>query len=190
MTSAPIRTTAPSRPRPHAPRWLPRGDRLWLDLIAIFKYVKAVTLIAAGLAAFGLLSPGLADSAHQWLERLALNHGHRLASQAAAKALHGLGGASGKRLVEVGVGAFLYAGVFLVEGTGLWRCKRWAEYLTVLVTTSFLPFEIVALAHRFTPIRAITLILNIVVVIYLIWNLWRHRHDHEPTRREARGATY
>lgn len=190
MTSAPIRTTAPSRPRPHAPRWLPRGDRLWLDLIAIFKYVKAVTLIAGGLAAFGLLTPGLADQAHRWLERLALNHGHRIASQLAAKALPWLGGASGKRLVEVGVGAFLYAGVFLVEGTGLWRCKRWAEYLTVLVTTSFLPFEIVALAHRFTPIRAITLILNIVVVIYLIWNLWRHRHDHEPTRREARGATY
>ena len=192
MTSAPIRTDSPvpSRHRPHAPRWMPRGDRLGLDLIALFKFVKAATLIAAGLAAFGLLSPSLADQAHRWLERLALGHGHRLGAAIAATALRGLGAASGKRLVELGVGAFLYACVVLVEGIGLWRCKRWAEYLTVLVTISFMPFEIVALAHRFTPIRALTLALNIAVVIYLIWQLWRHRHDHGATRLEGRTAPY
>jgi len=161
---------------------MPRGDRLWLDLIALFKFVKAATLIAAGLAAFGLLTPWLADSAHQWLERLSLARGHRLAARLAASSLQGLGGASDRKLVELGVGAFLYASVFLVEGVGLWRCRRWAEYLTVLVTTSFLPFEVVALAHRFTAIRALTLALNVVVVIYLIWQLWRHRHDADEAK--------
>lgn len=168
---------------------MPRGDRLWLDLIALFKFVKAATLVAAGLAAFGLLSPGLAESAQQWLGRLALGHGHKLGAALAALALRALGRASGKRLVELGVGAFLYAAVFLVEGTGLWRCKRWAEYLTVLVTISFMPFEVVAVVHRFTAVRTLTLLLNAVVVVYLIWQLWRHRHDHEAWARASRSAT-
>ena len=155
-----------------------RSDRIGLDLIAAFKFVKAASLIAAGFAAFGMLSPGREAAVQGWLERLALRHGHRLASVAAGRALHALGGASGRRLAEVGIGAFLYAGVFLVEGVGLWRCKRWAEYLTVAVTTSFLPFELVALAHRFTPARAVTLALNVVVIVYLVWQLWRTRHEH------------
>lgn len=149
--------------------------RVGLELIATFKFIKAATLIAAGLATFGLLNDRLDQAAQDWLQHLALGHGHRLMSELAAKALPYLAETSGKRIAEVGIGAFLYAGVFLVEGFGLWRCKRWAEYLTVGVTASFLPFEIIAVAHRFTLIRATTLGMNVVVIIYLVWQLWYSR---------------
>ena len=37
---------------------------------------------------------------------------------------------------------FAYSALFLVEGTGLFFEKRWAEYLTIVATVSFIPVEI------------------------------------------------
>ena len=44
-----------------------------------------------------------------------------------------------RRIGEVG---FIYAALDLVEGTGLYLEKVWAEYLTLAITASFLPWEI------------------------------------------------
>lgn len=142
-----------------------------LQIIAAFKFLKAAALIAAGFAALGLLNPGNATWVQDWLERLALGQGHALASSIAARALALLDLAGPTRLHQLALGAFLYAALFLVEGVGLARQRRWAEYLTVVVTTSFLPLEIVALYRRWTLPRAGTLILNVAVVAYLVWQL-------------------
>ena len=40
-----------------------------------------------------------------------------------------------------------------VEAVGLWRERRWAEYLTALATAGFLPFEIHELSKRVTVLR-------------------------------------
>ena len=142
-----------------------------LQIIAAFKFLKAAALIAASFAALGLVNPGNATWIQNWLERLALGQGHALASSIAARALALLDLAGPTRLHQLALGAFLYAVLFLVEGVGLARQRRWAEYLTLVVTTSFLPLEIVALYRRWTLPRAGTLILNVAVVAYLIWQL-------------------
>jgi uncharacterized membrane protein (DUF2068 family) len=79
------------------------------------------------------------------------------------------------RLEALGIGAFLYAGLFATEGVGLWMGRRWAEYLTVVATGSFVPLEVVELARRVTAPRAGALILNLAVVAYLIAHLRRYR---------------
>ena len=38
-----------------------------------------------------------------------------------------------------------------IEAVGLWYQRRWAEYLTFLVTASLLPFEIYEIAHPQRP---------------------------------------
>ena len=96
------------------------------------------------------------------------------------------------RLRLIGGGAFLYAAPFLTEGIGLWRQRRWAEYLTVIATASFIPFEVFELARRLTYPRAAALIINICVVAYLIWRLkhptsWQERALDE--RQNAGSAT-
>lgn len=167
-----VSTLAPSAPE--------RG-RVGLEVIAAFKFMKAITLVAAGLGTLGLLNPGWNDAALDWLGQLALNHGHRLAAALAERVLPYLGEASPGRLLVVALGAFLYAGVFVVEGVGLWRCRRWAEYLTILVTASLLPLEIVALHRRLTLFRAGMLALNSVVIGYLLWQLWVTRAAHRAS---------
>jgi uncharacterized membrane protein (DUF2068 family) len=68
------------------------------------------------------------------------------------------------------VGAVLaaYAIVEGVEALGLWYQRRWAEYLTFLVTTSLLPLEIYELANRLSPVKIATFLINVAVVAYLL----------------------
>src|SRR3954470_3653023 len=116
-----------------------------LIAIALFKLVKAVLLIALGVGAFSLLQDG--DTVRRMRELvsdLGIDPSRRLIVQAIAK----VSGLDHKRLEQVGVGTITYSIVFLVEGTGLLLRQRWAEYLTIIVTASFIPFEIYEVAHR------------------------------------------
>jgi uncharacterized membrane protein (DUF2068 family) len=64
--------------------------------------------------------------------------------------------------------AFLYATLFIVEGVGLWMARRWAEYLTIIATSSFVPFEVYELFRHVTWPRTVTLVINLLVVAYLV----------------------
>jgi uncharacterized membrane protein (DUF2068 family) len=139
-----------------------------MQLIAIFKFLKAAVLVAAGLAALGLLSPARVALTEAWLGRLALRQGHRLIAASAERAAALLSAAGSRQLLDLAIGAFLYASLFLVEGVGLIRAKRWAEYLTVVATSSYLPLEGWALWHYPAPAPAGTMVLNIAVVTYLV----------------------
>jgi uncharacterized membrane protein (DUF2068 family) len=70
-----------------------------------------------------------------------------------------------RRIGEVG---FIYAALDLVEGTGLYLEKAWAEYLTLAITASFLPWEIFEVLRRVTWIRASLLLVNALVFFYLL----------------------
>ena len=65
----------------------------------------------------------------------------------------------------------IFAAVYVVEGVGLWRCRRWAEYLTIGVSASFLPFELLAIFHHPTMPLLITFVLNVLVVAFLAWQV-------------------
>lgn len=145
-----------------------------LKIIAAFKFVKATVLIAAGLGGLGLFGPGRSAWVHHWLVGLALNTGHRLAAKLAGAAL-GLLGSLGSHRHALAAGAFLYATVFLVEGVGLARDRRWAVYLTIAVTISLLPIEAASLWYRWTLPRVGTILLNTAVVVYLLLQLQADR---------------
>jgi len=76
-----------------------------------------------------------------------------------------------RRIHELGIGAFVYAALFLAEGIGLWSLKRWGEWVTVLITGSLLPLEIYELWHRLTLPRAAVFVLNAAIVWYLVVRL-------------------
>jgi uncharacterized membrane protein (DUF2068 family) len=72
-------------------------------------------------------------------------------------------------LVKIGLVVSAYALLEGAEAIGLWLLKRWAEYLTFIATAALLPLEIYELAHTLSPLKIITLILNLAVVIYLLF---------------------
>lgn len=70
-------------------------------------------------------------------------------------------------IVVVSMIGFSYSGLNLTEAYGLWRRYRWAEYLTVVATALFIPFEIYAVVEELTFLRVGTLVINILIVIFL-----------------------
>jgi uncharacterized membrane protein (DUF2068 family) len=61
-----------------------------------------------------------------------------------------------------------YAVLELVEGVGLWLLARWGEYFAVVATAIFLPLEVHELAKGITITRALTFVINVAAVIYLL----------------------
>ena len=149
----------------------PERDRI-LTLIALFKFGKALLLIALGLGALQLIRSDIREQANAMFEAL----GSSIDVVPVLRLLRGIGALPPARLRLIGGGAFLYAALFLTEGVGLWRQRRWAEYLTVIATASFVPFEVFELTRRLTYPRAGALVINLLVLLYLVWRL---RHPTE-----------
>jgi uncharacterized membrane protein (DUF2068 family) len=82
--------------------------------------------------------------------------------------------------MELSFGTFFYAALLLTEGVGLALGKRWAEYFTIIVTSSFIPLEIYQIFHHANVAKIVVLLINVAVVWYLALEL--RRHD-EPQRQ-------
>jgi uncharacterized membrane protein (DUF2068 family) len=49
--------------------------------------------------------------------------------------------------------------------------KRWAEWLTTIITGSLIPLEIWEFAHRPNLGKAAVVLGNVAIVVYLIWHV-------------------
>ena len=56
-----------------------------------------------------------------------------------------------------------------LEGVGLVLGKVWAEYVTLILTASFLPWEVIEIIRHVTWIKVVLLLVNLAVVIYLVF---------------------
>lgn len=140
-----------------------------LRLIAAFKLLKACALIALGVGALRLLHKDVAAIAEHWINMFQVDpHNHFIDLLLTKLAI-----LDDRRLKELSAGTFFYAAIFLVEGIGLALQKRWAEYFTIVTTSSLLPIEIYELARRVSIGRSLVLALNLAVVAYLIFELRR-----------------
>jgi uncharacterized membrane protein (DUF2068 family) len=71
-------------------------------------------------------------------------------------------------LYLLAVGAAAYAILEGVEAIGLWYQRRWAEYLTFVATCVFLPYEVYELSKSVSPLKAIALLINVAIAVYLL----------------------
>jgi len=159
----------------HPPPPLRQRDRVLLT-IALFKFLKAALFVVVALGAFGLLSRSVAQQAQDWVATLAATYDRGLTHRV-VELLQKISALSRHRLEALGVAALLYAGLFMTEGVGLWRCRRWAEWLTVIATASLIPFELYELTRRLTIPRFGALAINVAVVIYLVREIRRKHYS-------------
>ena len=106
-----------------------------LRIIAAFKLLKACSLVALGFGALKLLHKDLAGLVEHWINVFQVDPRNHFINLLLTK----LSNWDDRRLKELSVGTFIYAGVFLLEGLGLALQKRWAEYFTIITTSSLLP---------------------------------------------------
>ena len=132
-------------------------------LIALFKLLKGILLIALGAAALKLLHTDIGGVVEDWAGMLGFLQNSRFLGRVLSVAA----ALTPDRLRDVIVGSFLYGGLFLTEGVGLWLLKRWAMWFTVIITGSFLPVEIYELARHPSLGKAGIPVVNLVLAVYL-----------------------
>ena len=138
-----------------------------IRLIAIFKLLKAALLIAVGVGAFRLLHKDLGGLAEHWIKDLRFDPGRHFLDVVVAKASN----VSPSQIQKLGVGSLVYAGLFLTEGIGLWLRKRWAEWLTVIITSSLVPVEIYEIYRHPSWVKLGVLAINVAIVLYLVHHI-------------------
>jgi uncharacterized membrane protein (DUF2068 family) len=140
-----------------------------LRLIAAFKLLKGLALLALGIGALNLLHKDVESIVVHWINVFQVDpHSHYLQLLLAKLSI-----LDDRRLKELSVGTFIYAAIFLTEGTGLALGKRWAEYLTIISTASLLPLEVYELAKHAGIGKVVALVINLAVVGYLVFELRR-----------------
>jgi uncharacterized membrane protein (DUF2068 family) len=143
-----------------------RGDRL-LPWIAAERTLRSIALFTVGIAL-------IANPHHNWgktIANLARDFGLNPNSNGIEKIIHRLHAISSHRYAVFGIIALAYGALEATEGYGLWRRRRWAEYLTVLATSLLFIPEIWEIANKPTPLKLGALLVNIAVVAYLIRRL-------------------
>jgi uncharacterized membrane protein (DUF2068 family) len=141
-------------------------------LIALFKLLKGILLIALGVAALKLLHTDIAGVVEDWARVLGFLQNSRFVGRALSVAA----ALTPDRVRDVIVGSFLYGGLFLTEGVGLWLLKRWAMWFTVIITGSFLPLEMYELARHPSAGKVGVLVVNLVLAVYLARRIQEGRH--------------
>jgi uncharacterized membrane protein (DUF2068 family) len=174
LSAGPADEMKDSQLKSHAAR---RTHNQWLILIAIFKLVQAVLFVAVGVGAFRLLHKDIGDMLERMVYHLRFNPEGRFVNFVLDKASL----LNDKMLRRIGLAFFCYAALDLLEGTGLYLEKVWAEYFTLAITASFLPFEIYEVFLKLTWIRVSLLIINALVLVYLAKLIWE-RQRSSPAR--------
>jgi uncharacterized membrane protein (DUF2068 family) len=170
--------TMTETPSPHARSR--RRHNKWLVLIASYKFVQALLIAAIGVGALRLLHKDIDDVLMQVASALRFNPESRLVNFVLEKAAI----VDDPLLRRIGVVAFSYSILNMAEGIGLYLEKMWGEYLTLVITASFLPWEIFEVARRMTWARVALLAVNTLVLLYLLkLVVERRKHPQEVTGR-------
>jgi uncharacterized membrane protein (DUF2068 family) len=154
------------------PRGKPLRDKIVLRLIAVNRALHFVVLGAIAVLIFLFASHREALRGKAYRIIVDLQTGASGGRPATHGLLHDIERGftlESDTIKLVGAVFAVYALVEGIEAWGLWYQKRWAEYLTFLVTTSLLPLEIYELAHRLTVFKLLAFVINVAVVAYLLY---------------------
>jgi uncharacterized membrane protein (DUF2068 family) len=153
-------TQAPVKNRAH----LASSER-WIILIGVWKLLEAALLLILGIGALKLLHKDLVDV----VTRFIIDIGRDPEGHFANLILDKVALIDPHRLKQISIAIFAGATLHLIEGVGLVLRKTWAEYVTLILTASFLPWEVIEIIRHTTSIKVGLLLLNLAVVIYLVF---------------------
>ena len=140
-----------------------------MQAVALMEAFKGFIVLGAGFGMLTLLHRDVAHIAVSLVTRLHIDPEQHYAGIFLEAAKH----VTDARL-WIGAGlSLLYSTIRLSECYGLWFERRWAEWLGVVSGGIYVPVEIYELLHRVTWIRVTALFLNVAIVTYMCYLLWR-----------------
>lgn len=138
----------------------------WLVVIGALKLLKGFGCVLLGFGALRLLHKDLVDIVTHWVV-LDLHfdpESHFVTYLLTRTALIGP-----HQLKLISAAIFAYAALDLIEGSGLVLEKVWAEYITLICSSAFLPWEFYELVRKVTWFKIGLAVANALMVLYLLW---------------------
>jgi uncharacterized membrane protein (DUF2068 family) len=135
-----------------------------LLLIALFKLIKGILLLAVGIGALKLLHRDVAQTVAHWVDILRVDPDNRIIHGLLTRVLS----VTPAQLRAASAGTLVYSGLLLTEGLGLLFRKRWAEYFTIITTAGLIPIEVYEISRRVTTAKVAVLFINVAIVAYLV----------------------
>jgi uncharacterized membrane protein (DUF2068 family) len=150
-----------------------------LVLIIAYKLIKGSLWLVFAVAILVMMHMGLGDRLQGVAEHLRL-HAHPWSLRLADLVVQ----ASSRRALKTIVVALFGDGTLtLIEGWALVHGHWWGPWLVVAATGALLPLEVVSFARHPHAVRALVLLVNVAIVIYLARGALRER-----AHRGARSA--
>jgi uncharacterized membrane protein (DUF2068 family) len=146
-----------------------------LMIIAAFKLLKGLALLAVGIGAHTLIHKDLDLVVEHWVDIFRIDPNNHYFHAL----LERFTNLDPQRLKQLSFGTFFYAAMLLTEGTGLAFGQRWAEYFTIIATSSFIPVELYEIFRHVTLMKLVLLLINLAVVGYLAMELRRYPKGRE-----------
>jgi len=147
-----------------------------LRIIAFYKFCKVILLLFAAYGELRLHDPGLSSKLVTWVQARPAGLEHEIVT----RALQWFSGLSEAKIHALRFVTFTYAAVFAVEGVGLWMRKRWAEWLTTVITASLIPLEVWEFTAKPNAGKAAVVVANAAIVAYLAWHVMRRGRSEPP----------
>lgn len=141
-----------------------RHHPLGLRLIIIERAVAGTLLLLLGLGLFSLIRRDVEQVVRAAAHALNLDVEGGLVTFALART----GMISPSVIVQASIGSLLVGVLDLVQAYGLYRQRKWAEYLTAVAVGIFIPFEVYSLIGKVTLLKVVVLAVNILIVWYLL----------------------
>jgi uncharacterized membrane protein (DUF2068 family) len=135
-----------------------------LLLLALFKWLKGLVLLLVGVGLLKLLHHDIEAELQALVDALRVDPDNRYLGALLAK----LSLLDDKKIEVLSGLTFAYSALFLVEGTGLFFEKRWAEYLTIVATVSFIPVEIYEMLKAPSLLKCAMLVINVAIAVFLV----------------------
>jgi uncharacterized membrane protein (DUF2068 family) len=164
-------TESPATPPADTPSHRAGARERALAVIAIFEGVKGIAAIAVSLGLLELMQHDVRVLALALIGHIGMHPEQRFG----AMFLHYADVLNDTSRLKVLALFWGYAAIRLAEGYGLWRDRAWAEWLAALSGALYVPIEIEHLTRRTNAINAGVLLLNIAVVAYMCYRLYRRR---------------
>jgi uncharacterized membrane protein (DUF2068 family) len=159
-------------------------------LIIAYKAISALVLLSVALLLLGII---VNHDFGQRVRTVVMLTGMRSDNHFLREGLLKLGVLGRGATTALGVLSLLYAVLESTEVFGLLNRRRWAEYLVLLATVFFLPYEGLEIVRLVTISKLAIFIINVAIAVYLVKRkrLFQHPDEHvarqqtDPRRAEA-----
>lgn len=138
-----------------------------LRTIALYKLLKVFLLLLVAYGELKLRDANLVERLLAW----ASAHPGGLERRLVTWVVELFSNMSTTRQLVARLVTLAYAAVFAIEGIGLWMEKRWAEWLTVIITGSLIPIELYEMISRPSVGKLLIIVGNAAIVAYLVWHV-------------------